>query len=120
MDEEFYQQLCSERRTPIKRRDGSIEYRWVRTPGVRNEVLDTTLYADAGAIRQGWRTMTPDQWDQLAAVWQKPVEKGQLDIEDLAVETAPAKTAPQAAPQPAAQPQGRQPSRFRQATRWRQ
>jgi phage terminase large subunit GpA-like protein len=102
MEEDFYQQLCSERRTPIKRRDNSVEYRWVRTPGVRNEVLDTTLYADAAAIRQGWRTLTPEQWDALAAQIERPAEKGQLDLEDLAAQAKPTEAAPAAesAPQP--------------------
>ncbi|HYD05940.1 MAG TPA: terminase gpA endonuclease subunit, partial [Reyranella sp.] len=117
MDEDFYQQLCSERRTPIKRKDGYVEYRWKKNPNVRNEVLDTLLYADAGAIRQNWRTMTPDQWDLLAAAIEKTQEKGQLDLEDLAVKAVPIAEAP--AP-PTAPPAAVSPGRIRQATRWRQ
>lgn len=115
MGEEFYQQLCSERRAPIKRRDGSVEYRWTKTPNVRNEVLDTTLYADAGAIRQGWRQMTDEQWDQLAAAFEKqPVEKGQLDLEDLAA-PAPETAAPVTPVQPIAPQTAAPQTKFRQA-----
>jgi phage terminase large subunit GpA-like protein len=100
MEDDFFQQLCSERRVPVKRKDGYVEFRWKKDPNIRNEALDTAIYADAGAIRQGWRQMTEDQWDKLAAEIEKPVpEKGQLDLEDLA--STGAKALPAASAQPA-------------------
>lgn len=122
MEEEFYIQLCSERRTPIKRRDGGVDYRWMKIPNVRNEVLDTALYADAGAIRQGWRSLTAEQWDALAAVIEKPaVEKGQLDLEDLAVQVAVPRGDPAAeAPAKPIATQTPPASRLRQTGRFRQ
>jgi phage terminase large subunit GpA-like protein len=102
MEDDFFQQLCSERRVPINRKDGYVEFRWKKDPSVRNEVLDTAIYADAGAIRQGWRTLTEEQWDALEAELEKPaVEKGQLDLEDLPVQARPvtAEPSPQSSPQ---------------------
>ena len=55
MGEDFFQQLCSERRVPVQKR-GYVEYQWHKDKDIRNEVLDTKIYADASAIRLGWRT----------------------------------------------------------------
>lgn len=120
MEEDFFQQLCSERRTPKKRKDGFTEYRWTKDPKIRNEVLDTLLYADAGAIRQGWRSMTPEQWDRLAAEMEKPLPavNGQLDLEDMVTQPAAAPRAAEPVSAPTAPPVQSNP-RFRQ-TRLRQ
>jgi phage terminase large subunit GpA-like protein len=114
MGDDFFQQLCSERRVPVKRSNGATEYQWHRTPNVRNEALDTELYADAGAIRQGWRQLTEGQWDRLAAEIEKPIHHGQMDLEDVAAQLAPV-----ASPPPVASDPARPPQRFRQ-TRFRQ
>lgn len=82
MGDDFFQQLTAERRTPIKRRDGFIEYRWNKSSSQRNEVLDTMLYAEAAAIRLGWRTMPDDRWDEMEAELEAPPEQPQLELED--------------------------------------
>ena len=83
MGSDFYQQLCAERRTPVKKRDGSTEYRWTKEAAQRNEVLDTALYADAAAIRLGWRDLGDEQWDRLKAEIEQVPPERQGDLEDL-------------------------------------
>lgn len=83
MEDDFYQQLCSERRTPTRKRDGSTEYHWTKEATQRNEVLDTAIYADAAAIRLGWRLMTDEQWDRLSALLEVAPPEQQADLEDL-------------------------------------
>lgn len=83
MDDDFYQQLCAERREARRRRDGSVEYRWTKDAAQRNEVLDTALYADAAAIRLGWRTISDPDWDLLSERLEQPPKERQPDLEDL-------------------------------------
>jgi phage terminase large subunit GpA-like protein len=83
LEEDFFRQLCSERRAPQRLRTGYLEYRWVKDPNVRNEVLDTAIYATAAAIRLKWRAMTDEAWDALQAEREVPAETGTLDLEDL-------------------------------------
>lgn len=96
MEDDFYQQLCAERRTPVKKRDGSVEYRWTKEAAQRNEVLDTALYADAAAIRLGWRDLGDEQWDRLTAELEQAPPDRQGDLEDLMA--APVATDKPAAP----------------------
>lgn len=93
LGDEYFIQLCAERRLPVKRKDGSTEYRWVLPANVRNEALDTMLYAEAAATRAGWRANTDQRWDELEAEREAPPPPAQLDLED-------ALTAPVARPQP--------------------
>lgn len=60
----FYTQLCSERRFPERKKDGSVVYRWKKpTSSTRNEALDTTVYAfgvfeivkQVGYIERRWK-----------------------------------------------------------------
>ncbi|TXH34053.1 MAG: terminase [Rhodospirillaceae bacterium] len=83
LDDDYYQQLCAERRTPKKRKDGFVDYRWTKDAAQRNEVLDTALYAEAAAIRLGWRSKTDDAWDQLEKELEASRGSGQLDLEDM-------------------------------------
>ncbi len=44
--EQFYEQLCSEKRMPTKMPSGGYVFRWVKkTSSTRNEILDMTVYA---------------------------------------------------------------------------
>lgn len=67
LEDEFFRQLAAERREPVKTRSGYVEYRWVKNPSQANEVLDTEVYAEAAAIRLGWRQMTDEAADALEA-----------------------------------------------------
>lgn len=88
LEEEFYRQLAAERREPVKRRTGFIEYRWVKDATQANEVLDTEIYAEAAAIRRGWRMLTESLADQreaaLMASGEKRKQAGQPDLFDPA------------------------------------
>lgn len=97
MGEEFFRQLTAERRIPVNRR-GFTVYRWVKPREQANEVLDTSVYAEAAAIRLGWRSLTDGQWDHLEGEREKPPASGQLDLED--VMAAPTKPRPVAQPAP--------------------
>jgi phage terminase large subunit GpA-like protein len=55
MGEEFFRQVTAERRVPVNRR-GFTVWRWVKARDQANEGLDTAVYAEAGAIKLGWRT----------------------------------------------------------------
>lgn len=84
LDDAFYQELCAERRSPIRnRRTGFTSYLWVKDPNQRNEVLDTEIQAEAAAIRCGWRRNTDEQWDRLEAEREAAPPPAQLDLEDL-------------------------------------
>lgn len=72
LEDQFYQQLTSEVRTPVRRRDGSIEWRWTPIKGVAQEGLDTHIYATAAAYRLGWTAKSDEQWEALRARWEPP------------------------------------------------
>jgi len=93
-DDDYYQQLCAERRMPKKRKDGFVEYQWTKDPAQRNEVLDTSLYAEAAAVRLGWRSMSDDAWDRLEAELEVQSVSGQTDMEDLFAGPAAAAASP--------------------------
>ncbi|MFC3674671.1 phage terminase large subunit family protein [Ferrovibrio xuzhouensis] len=96
-DDDYFEQLCSERRAEVKKRGGAREFRWILPPGKRNEGLDTAMYSEAMAIRLGWRKNTDADWDRLEATVDVPKPGAQGDLEDLF--TGPAR-AP-ATPKPA-------------------
>lgn len=83
MEDDFYQQLCAERREGVRKRDGSVEYRWTKDAAQRNEVLDTSNYADAAAIRAGWRSISDPDWDRLSEQLEQAPKERQPDLEDL-------------------------------------
>ncbi|WP_051678663.1 terminase gpA endonuclease subunit [Xanthobacter sp. 91] len=97
LPDDYYRQLTSERRREIRRRTGAIDYEWVPDPKVRNEALDTFVYAMAAA----YRLLGPDApdtvWDRYEAERETPLAAAQLDLEDMM--SAPA--APLPAPRPA-------------------
>lgn len=83
LSDEYFRQLTAEHRQAVKRRDGFIDYKWVKDPNQANEMLDTMLQAEAAAIKLGIRTMPEKVWDQLEAERASPPPEAQLDFEDL-------------------------------------
>jgi phage terminase large subunit GpA-like protein len=84
LGDEYFEQLCAEVRKPLKLRGGGMEYRWVLPDGKRNEALDTAIYAEAAAIRAGFRANTEAMWDRLESERDlPPVGGAQGDLEDL-------------------------------------
>lgn len=72
--DEFYMQLTAERREVVVDRWGFPRAVW-RLAHDRNEVLDTEIYAEAAAVRCGWYTRGPENWERLRAV--REVERRQ-------------------------------------------
>jgi phage terminase large subunit GpA-like protein len=92
MEPDYFDQLTSEKRVRLDKRgkNGQERFAWVLSPGVRNEALDTMLYAEAAAIRFGWRDRQRDEeyWDRLCQDREVPPPVGQLDLEDLVAHPA--------------------------------
>ncbi|MEL6960379.1 MAG: terminase gpA endonuclease subunit, partial [Pseudomonadota bacterium] len=83
LGDEFYRQIVSEVRVLTKARSGVVTAKWeLVEPARRNEVLDTEMYAEAGARRKGWASMTDDQRDALAAERGQAAEEPQGDLFD--------------------------------------
>ncbi|MGL4963176.1 MAG: phage terminase large subunit family protein [Inquilinus sp.] len=110
LEDDFFQQLCAERREAKRGRDGFVAYRWVKDATQRNEVLDTELIAEGAAIRLQWRAMTDEAAAELEgrliATGQRTREGAQLDLLDPATPILAAATnavrEEQAPPAPAA------------------
>ena len=81
LDDEFFRQLTAEVRVVEKDKWGYPRAFW-RLEHDRNEVLDTEMYAEAAAVRCGFYTRTPEDWDQLRREREKPAERGQNDLFD--------------------------------------
>lgn len=97
LEDEYFVQLTAERRQLVKRKDGFAEYRWVKPSALRNEALDTMLYAEAAAIRLGWKTKSDADWDRLEAELEAPPEAPQLDLEEAGPPPMPLVHAPRRA-----------------------
>lgn len=96
-----FDQITIEHRKPVKQRDGSTEYLWVKPAGAANEQTDMAVYATAGLHRKGWSTMTAEAWARLAAEREPAEGSDQGDLEDLLTRLAAA--APQSSePKPSA------------------
>lgn len=67
LEDDFYEQLTAEKRTPRIDRKGFTVYEWTKPRSARNEQLDLAVYGEALACKLGWRTLTPAQWAALAA-----------------------------------------------------
>jgi len=91
LPEDYFQQLTSHHRKAKKTREGVLKHFWELKSGLRDEVLDTMLYAEAMAFSLGWRTRTEEQWDEREAeILALPVPQArQLDLEDLLHNPAP-------------------------------
>jgi phage terminase large subunit GpA-like protein len=114
LSEEFYRQLTAERRVLTKDRRGFPIYVWEKVKGQANEVLDTEIYAESGAMRLGFRTMRDEHWDRLAAERERAPLHGQLDLEDVGL--AATGDSSQAAPSDGPQRKGK--ARDRRTSTW--
>lgn len=106
-DDDYFEQITSERRAEVKKRGGAREFRWVLPPGKRNEVLDTANYAEAMAMRLGWKKNTDEDWDRLEALIEVFPPEAQPDLEDLLLAPSAAKPASEPKPVASAQPKRR-------------
>lgn len=95
--DEFFRQICAEKRQPVKTRAGYEEWRWVKDPNQANEALDTEMYAEACAIRLGWKRLQPEQWAALAERLEREAPALQPELFDQAAPAQIAGTATQAA-----------------------
>jgi phage terminase large subunit GpA-like protein len=83
LQDEFYMQLTAESREVVTDRWGYPQAHWQKNRE-RNEVLDTEVYAEAGAIRCGWYTLTAEQWANKRGALEKQVDTLQVDLFDPA------------------------------------
>lgn len=68
LGDEYYRQITSEVRVLKRTPSGVTISRWeLVEPSRRNECLDTMLYSEAAARKQGWTAKTESQWDALEA-----------------------------------------------------
>lgn len=92
LDDGWFQQLTAERRVPVKRKDGNVDYKWTKDETQANEALDTHLQAEVAAEKLGIRDFTEAMWDRLEGERETPpATAGQLEIEDLPLMRAPEK-----------------------------
>lgn len=83
LGDEFYRQITAETRVLVRNRHGVTEARWnLVEPSRRNEGLDTEVYARMAAMRQGWRSLSDEQWERLEAAQAEAVEEPQGDLFD--------------------------------------
>lgn len=83
LKDEFYRQITAEVCVLKRQKSGVTTRQWeLVEPTRRNEALDTMNYAEAAARRKGWASMTPEQWEALAAVRGVPPEDPQGDLFD--------------------------------------
>lgn len=71
VDEQFFEQLTSEVRV-LQRTGAGEQYRWIKKAGVRNEVLDCTVYAMFAAHMLDLHRYTDRMWERLESVVQPP------------------------------------------------
>ena len=80
LEDDYFRQLCSEKRVLRKKSNGAVDFVWERLPDVRNEVLDMENYAEAGARRLGWHDASDAEWEQLTGKREIPPPDGQMDL----------------------------------------
>ncbi|QFT47823.1 Phage terminase large subunit (GpA) [Roseivivax sp. THAF40] len=108
LGDEFYRMLTAETRVLRRNVVGVMTSRWeLVEPTRRNEALDTMNYAEAGALRKGWASMTDDQWDALAAERGAVPDTPQGDLFDAELPMAAASAAPKPKQNRAADPAAR-------------
>lgn len=81
LDDEYFRQLTSERRTPEKRH-GFTVYRWTKDASQANEMLDTMNQAEAASIRFGVRGLPEAVWARLEAEREREPAEGHQDMFD--------------------------------------
>jgi phage terminase large subunit GpA-like protein len=84
LEDEFFRQMTAEKREVVTDKRTGFPRAYWRLDHDRNEVLDTEMYAEAAAIRCGWYSKTPEQWQALRLVRERPAERGQADLFDPA------------------------------------
>ncbi len=82
LPDEYFRQLCAERRVAHRNRRGYTEFRWEKDPSTRAEVLDTMIYAEAAAIRVDWRRLGEQDWDRIEAEREPARPPGAPDHDD--------------------------------------
>lgn len=80
MPHTFYEQAVAEVGRKVRTRSGVVQLVWDLKAGQRNEVLDTTVYARAGAALAGWRSKPDEWWAALAAERETPDPAGQGEL----------------------------------------
>lgn len=98
LEEEYYRELTSEQRKPLRTRNGATEWRWVPLPGVDQEMLDTHLYAWAAAIKAGVMTFSDEQWQAMLARLEVPAPSAQPDLFSYSPPAGPSSAPPAASP----------------------
>lgn len=94
-DEEYFKQLASERRMlEVNKRTRHNEYRWVKLPNVRNEILDMENYAEVAARRLGWHNASESDWERVKAERCRPPDDVQLDLLDPSITAQAVKPPP--------------------------
>lgn len=78
LEDEYFRQLCAEKRVEQRGRDGFPVWKWVKDPTQPNEMLDTMNQAEVAAIRFGIRAFQEAKWDALEAEREMPVDSPQL------------------------------------------
>jgi phage terminase large subunit GpA-like protein len=73
LEDEYFQELVAERRTPVNRH-GFTVYRWTKDDRQDNEVLDTMIQATGAALKFGVYDLSDVGWDRLEAERGKPVD----------------------------------------------
>jgi phage terminase large subunit GpA-like protein len=71
LDDEYFQELVSERRTAVKR-NGFTVYRWTKDDRQDNEALDTMVIATGAALRYGAYGLADTGWARLEAERGRP------------------------------------------------
>jgi phage terminase large subunit GpA-like protein len=71
LDDEYFQELVSERRTAVKR-NGFTVYRWTKDDRQDNEALDTMIQATGAALRFGAYGLSDVGWAQLESERGRP------------------------------------------------
>jgi len=100
-DDDYYQELTSERRQPHKKH-GFTLWRWVKDPGQPNEALDTMNQAETAARRFGVFSLPDETWHRLERERETPPHPEQGDLEDLLGGAPSQGVTPQPQPQPRA------------------
>lgn len=83
LEDDYFEQLTSERRVNVKSKTGFDVWKWVKDAAQANEDLDTMNQAETAAIKLGIRAFTDAHWDRYEAERETPEKGRQLDLEDL-------------------------------------
>ena len=93
LDDEYFQELVSERRTPIKRH-GFTVYRWTKDDRQDNEALDTMVIATGAATKYGVYGLADTGWAKLEDERGRPAPPPPREPRSLASQLAHAPVGP--------------------------